>query len=331
MKEKIVRQFLGEGILLSPGTLEKITEGNAEQMLERARKSRSLIFTFADEAADIKPTPPDRGPAPQPAPSNENRLEVRKMQKRQKLSPQDFTGYYNTRFEGLKAMLQKKAESVVSVANSRKSSSAVTTIGMVREPTQRGFIIEDTTGWAEVITKSEDVVPDDVIAVKAGVKEEKLFAEEIIWPDIPMGRSHNRPAMKILLTDKDGHKAEEDVIVVTPEAVHSFDKKKISLPNPGWITINKDPLAATILVYAPDKPVTAKEAFAWLRKRHLSPSKNQIRGTDDPFLIEPIPDLLWIVQSEKFTDNYKGVIMISSDGKEAAEVDLASGDVKFGG
>jgi len=310
MKENIVRQFLSDGILLSPAALEKISESNVEQMLEKARKSKAFVFTFTEE---------------QPEPS----LEVRKTQKRQKLSPQDFASYYNTRFEGLKAMLQKKAESVVSVANAKKSGSTVTTIGMVREPTQRGFTIEDTTGWAEVITKAEDVVADDVIAVKAGVKEEKLFAEEIIWPDIPMGRPHNHPDMKILLADKDGHKVEEDTIVVTPEAVHGFDKKKVSIPNPGWITMNRESAAVTILVYKPEKPVTQKEVLAWLRKRHLCPDRSQIRGTDDPFLIEPIPDLLWIVQAEKWKESYKGVIVISSDGKEPAEVDLGAGEVAF--
>jgi DNA polymerase II small subunit/DNA polymerase delta subunit B len=309
-KQQILTQFLKEGILLSPEALEKITESNAEQTLERARRSKAFVFTFAEERAEPV-------------------IEVRKTQKRVKLSPQDFATYYNTRFEGLKAMLQKKAENVVSVANARKSGSTVTTIGMVREPTQRGFTIEDTTGWAEVITKSEDVAADDVIAVRAGVKEEKLFAEEIIWPDVPMGRSHNHPDMKILLADKDGHKVEEGTVVITPEAVHGFDKKKTNLSNPGWITMNRGGGTATILVYRPEKPATQKEALTWLRRRHLSPGKNHIRGTDDPFLIEPIPDLLWIISSERWSDNYKGIVVVSSDGKEPAEVDLAAGNVAF--
>jgi DNA polymerase II small subunit/DNA polymerase delta subunit B len=307
MKEKIVKQFLEEGILLSPDTLGKITENNVERMLERAKREKAVVFSFQDEKPELM-------------------ADVMKLQKRVKLSPQDFAGYYNNRFEGLRGMLQKKMEDVVSVANAKKSGSTITTIGMMREQTQRGFIMEDTTGWVEVITKAEDVVADDVIAVKGGVKEEKLFAEEIIWPDVPMSHSRNRPDISIILAEKDGHEGE---FVITPDAIYGFDKKKTTLPNPGWITISKDSLAMTVLVYKPDKPATQKEVLAWLRKRHLCPDKNQIRGTDDPFLIEPIPDVVWIISSELWSDNYKGIIVVSSDGKVPAEVSLATGHVEF--
>jgi len=310
MKEKIVEQFLKEGVLLSPETLEKITETNLEHMLEKGKKSKSFVFSFQEEKPE-KPEPV---------------IEVRRPQKRQKLQPQDFTKYYNTRFEGLRDILLKKTEDVVSVANAKKSSSAIATIGMVREQTQRGFIIEDTTGNAEVISKSEDVGIDDVIGVKGAVKEEKLFAEEIIWPDISMSHKHYRPDFTLTLSEKTEHK---DGILITPEAVYGFDKKKTSIPNPGWITISKDSIITTILVYKPEKKATQKEVLSWLRKRHLCPDKNQIRGTDDPFLIDIIPDVLWIVSDERWTDNYKTVIIVSSDGNVPAEVNLATGEVVF--
>jgi DNA polymerase II small subunit/DNA polymerase delta subunit B len=308
MKEKIMRQFLKEGILISPETLEKITETNLEHMLEKGKKSKSFVFSFQEE----KPEPV---------------IEVRKLQKRLKLQPQDFAKYYNTRFEGLRDILLKKMEDVVSVANAKKSGSAIATIGMVREQTQRGFIIEDTTGNAEVISKNEDVGIDDVIGVKGAVKEEKLFAEEIIWPDISMSHKHNRPDFILTLSEKAEHI--DGDFLITPEAVHGFDKKKTPLPNPGWITISKDSLIVTVLVYKPDKKATQKEVLTWLRKRHLYPDKNQIRGTDDPFLIDTIPDVLWIVSDERWTDNYKTVIIVSSDGKVPAEVNLATGEVVF--
>jgi len=345
MKKKIVEQFLKEGVLLSPETLEKITETNLEHMLEKGKKSKSFVFSFQDEKPE-KPEPV---------------IEVRKLQRRVKLQPQDFAKYYNTRFEGLRDILLKKMEDVVSVANAKKSGSATATIGMVREQTQRGFIIEDTTGNAEVISKNEDVGIDDVIGVKGAVKEEKLFAEEIIWPDISMSHKHNRPDFTIALSEKAEHKKEDGIaafppesgdFLITPEAVHGFDKKKTLLPNPGWITITKDSLTVTVLVYKPDKKATQKEVLSWLRKRHLCPDKNQIRGTDDPFLIDTIPDVLWIVNEkkeggkelegaeapsgnhstftpERWNDIYKTVIIVSSDGKIPAEVNLATGKVVF--
>ena len=318
-KQHILEQFLKEGVLLSPDALEKITEANAEQMLERARSSRSLVFSMQETMEGRRQETPS-GQQP------EHSLEVRKVQRKQKLSAQDFAKYYNARFEGLRGMLLRKMDGVMSVSNARKSASQVTTIGMMRETTPRGFIIEDTTGWAEVITKAEDVVPDDVIAVKGAVKEEKIFAEELVWPDISMSHKHSRPDIDIILSEKDGHKG---MAVITPEAVFDLFGKKHSLPNPGWVTITKDGTAVTILVYRPGKPATQKEVLGWLKRRHLFPSREQIRGTEDPFLIEPIPDVVWIVQAEKFKESYKGVIIVSSDGKEPAKVNLEAGDVEF--
>lgn len=311
-KQHILEQFLKEGVLLSPESLEKITEANAEQMLEKAKASKSVFFSVQEEKEKPKP---------------EFSLEVRKLQRRLKLTPQDFAKYYNARFEGLRDILLKKLDNVVSVSNAKKSGSSITTIGMVREHTARGFTIEDTTGWAEVITKAEDVMPDDVIAVKGAVKEEKIFAEELVWPDISMSHKHRRPDLDIMLSEKDGHAG---MAVITPETVFDLEKKKTAMPNPGWVTINKDGMPVTILVYKPAKPATQKEIMAWLKKRHLFPPKEQIHGTEDPFLIEPIPDMIWIVQSEKWCESYKGVIIVSSDGKEPAKVNLEAGDVEFG-
>jgi DNA polymerase II small subunit/DNA polymerase delta subunit B len=312
MKEQIVKRFLKEGVLLTPEALGRITENNLDATLERAAASKPAVFSFHEEDR-----PEHSGPS----------VEVRKLQKRLKLQPQDFTKYYNARFGGLRDILQKKMEGVVSVANARKSGSPAATIGMVGEQTQRGFLIEDTTGSMEVISRSEDVRADDVIGVKGGVKEEKLFAEEIIWPDVPMSRSHSRPEMSVMLSEKDGHKG---IVVATPEAVFDHEKKRTALPSPGWITISRGGVSATLLVYRPEKPVAQKEAAAWLRRRHLCPGRNQIRGTEDPFLIEPIPDILWIVQADKWNESYKGVMIVSSDGKVPVRVDLASGNVEPG-
>jgi DNA polymerase II small subunit/DNA polymerase delta subunit B len=318
MKQQIVKQFLEAGILLTPDSLDKITEKNAARLLEEASKEGSLVFSLKEEEQELL-------------------AEVRKFQKKQKFTTQELARYYSARFEGIKEMLEKKMEGVVSVSNSRKSLAPISTIGMVRERTHRGLIIEDTTGEAEVVTKSEEPQPDDVIGVKGHVKEGKIFADEIIWPDVPLNHISSRPSMQIILSEKDSHKGE---FAITPEAVFGPDKRKAALPNPGWITIAKDSRRATVLVYSPGKAVSAKEAFGWLKRRHLSPEKTQIRSTDDPFLIEPIPDLVWIVMPgkkkeggesisipESWSESYKGVIIVASDGAQPAEVDMEKGEV----
>jgi hypothetical protein len=313
MKQQILRQFLEQGILLSPEALEKISDKDAEHILEKAKSSGAVVYSPKEERAL----------------SSETTVEVRKIQKKQKISTQDLARYYNTRFEGLRDILMKKADNAISISNAKKSGGPIATIGMVREHTQRGFVIEDLTGQAEVVSKSEEALPDDVIAVRGSVREEKIFAEEIIWPDISMSHKHPDLGVKILLAGNDSHNPGEETILITPDSVTGTDKKRASLPNPGWITITKGSKTGTALVYAPEKPVSSKEAFVWLKKRHLLTSKLLIHGTDDPFTINPIPTLFWIVSSEKWCENYKGVIVVSSDGKAPAEVDLATGEVRF--
>jgi len=307
MKQQIVRQFLEEGILLSPEALSKITEKNLEKTLEQAREEGKLVFSLKEEQEGFL-------------------IEVRKIQKKQKFTAQELARYYNSRFEGMRGLLEKKMDGLVSISNAKKSLAPVSTIGMVREATQRGFIIEDTTGEAEIITKSEEPQPDDVIGVKGHVKEGKIFTEEIAWPDVPMNRHNNRPQIQLVLSEKDSHKSE---YVITPEAVSGPDRKKSTLPNPGWITITREGVQATVLVYNPNRSVSQKEAFGWLKRRHLLPDKTQIRSTEDPFLIEPIPDLVWIIGPEQWSESYKGVIIVCSDGTRSAEVNLEKGEVAF--
>src|SRR4030042_2237122 len=153
MRQEIIRQFLREGVLLPPESLEKITEHNLESLLVQAREGKALIFAPKEEEASPE----------------EIVVDVRKPQRKQKLTPQDFAKYYNTRFEGLREILAKKLGSAISASNAKKSGGPVATIGMVAELTPRGFTIEYTTGWAEGISKAEDIVPDDVIAVRAAL------------------------------------------------------------------------------------------------------------------------------------------------------------------
>jgi DNA polymerase II small subunit/DNA polymerase delta subunit B len=299
MKQQIIQKFLKEGILLSPDALEKIDEQNTEQFLGQARDQNHMVFepTQAISAGPV--------------------ITIRELDAREAMRPQDFASHYNARFSGIRDMLLKKLENTVSVTNAKKALSS-TTIGMVRERTQRGFIIEDTTGWADVISKSEDVVEDDVIGLKGVTKEGVIFAEEIVWPDIPLNHIASRPDMDIYLSGK-----KEGILTITPEKVHAAAKEH-NLQNPAWVSIGSGRGAATVLIYKPQKKVSQKESIIWLRKRHLLPSRDQIKWAGDPFLIDPVPNILWIVQpGDAWKEMYKGVIIISSDASAPVHVNLA--------
>ncbi len=304
MKQHIIKQFLKEGILLSPESLDAIDESNSEQLLSQAKSSKQLVFSTTPES---------------PSPTHKQAIHVRKIEEKESMTAQDFAAFYNSRFEGIKGILAKKLEGPISVSNAKKSASDVVTIGMVRESTQRGFIIEDTTGWVEVISKAEDVVEDDVIGVKGVAKEGKVFAQETIWPDIPLSYNHNPVDTPIFLSVK-----KEKGATVTPGSTH-FSGESVSFSNPGWVTISSGKGSTTVLVYRPEKAVSPKEALSWLKKRHIQHSKTTIRWTEDPLIIEPIPNILWIVAEERWKEIYKGVVVVSSRGDPAVSIDLQEG------
>ena len=300
MKQHIIQKFLKEGILLSPDALEKADEINTEQLLDQAKNQKQIVF------APEKP--------------NELTTTVRELVAKEKMSPQDFISHYNTHFNGIRGLLLKKLTNPVSVSNAKKSLSC-STIGMVRERTQRGFIIEDTTGWAEVVSKSEDVVEDDVIGLKGSTKEGVIFAEEIVWPDIPLNHKASAPDIDICLSLK-----KEARPTISPQTAH-VASKDFNLSNPAWVTISLGDQAMTILVYNPQRNIPKKEPISWLRKRHIRPARDQIKWPEDPFLIEPIPNILWIVQpGDQWKEMYKGVAVISSDGTIPIHVNLSKAE-----
>ena len=48
---------------------------------------------------------------------------------------------------------------------------------------------------------------------------------------------------------------------------------------------------------------------------------------EDPFLLNPIPDILWLVQKESWAENYKGVSIIS--GTAPVKINLETRNVEF--
>ena len=62
-------------------------------------------------------------------------------------------------------------------------------------------------------------------------------------------------------------------------------------------------------------------------KRHLSPDPLEIKSVDDVFMLSSIPDIIWLIQDDVWTDIYKGIIIISS--KKPVGVDLFEKKVDF--
>lgn len=120
-----------------------------------------------------------------------------------KRSVADFVSYFNKRQSALERILRKRQElqAITSISRvlSKTERETVSVIGIVKDKqkTRRNNILltlEDTTGEIkvaitgsrpELFEQANDIVLDEVIAVSGTNGNKIIFAQNIIWPDVP--------------------------------------------------------------------------------------------------------------------------------------------------
>jgi len=120
-----------------------------------------------------------------------------------KYSVKDFTSIFISRYRFLESLLRSRQElqNIMSINRilSKKEKETVSLIGLVEEigETKNGNLmltIEDLTGKIKVFVspqkkdlfqKAKDLVFDEVVGISGVCGDKIVFAEEIIWPDIP--------------------------------------------------------------------------------------------------------------------------------------------------
>jgi hypothetical protein len=294
-KKRILSIFLEEGVLVTPELLETINEGNYKETLEslRARSEQE-----------------------------EGKTKTVAEKKRREATVKDFLDYYNKKYELLKGILLKKMNAV-SINKGRKIFSKTSIIGRVREKTGRGFVIEDVTGETEAVTDNADFSPGDVVGLSGFFREGGFFPDEITWPDIPLTSSGGLPG--ILLTEKPASVTEEgrgkDMVMVELDP----DKRE---PNPRLMDFLHTGRRISILAFRPEKKIGHKDFVVFLKKREL-PHREE-PGIYTSFLIESVPDVVWLVENgENWTRNYKGILLVSTEKGSFFEYKEESGG-KFG-
>ena len=123
-----------------------------------------------------------------------------------KFEVRDFTNIFVSRYRFMENLLRTRPElnNILSVSrlSAKKDQEAVSLIGLVYEITEvkSGNLIitlEDLTGKINlIIPKSrqdlyraaKDLVLDEVIGVTGTVKGQNLFAESILWPEVPLNQ-----------------------------------------------------------------------------------------------------------------------------------------------
>jgi len=321
-KKQKVRFFLESGVLVSPKLMDKINEDNKERILQLAKQSDDTVLTNMEETALS--------------------IKVKKIRERNRLGVQDFVKYYNNKYNGIRKLLSKKMDAT-SVNNAKQAFSEVSVIGMVKELTPRGFVLEDPTGEISVIRKDEDkdkqdtisISVDDVIGLTGFVKEGRMFVRETILPDVSLSNKAGRIDINLLLTtqmtERLGSSAQDVSFIIIPQLADNPNPKRIisGLGNPAWMTLSKGKTKVVLLFYSPDQETGPQQAINWLKKRHLCPRKELIRTPEDPFLLYPVPTVFWLVQKKTWSENYKGVNIISCSRDTFAKVNLWSMESKF--
>ena len=140
-------------------------------------------------------------------------------------SVKDFVSYFNKRYNQMKSFLLGRQElrNPLSIKFIRDKTGEVSVVGIVydKQTTRAGnlkIIVEDPTGFVNVIInknkkelfeQSKEIVLDEVIGVKGVVKRGSIFADNIIYPDIPI---------------KEPKKTNDDIYAVFISDVHMGSK-----------------------------------------------------------------------------------------------------------
>ena len=339
-KKEIVQAILKKGILISPDLLDRLNEDTLRSILENRDKTKEIVMGSMPEGAENRQESPkpetEANTITKPEPeADENKItvRVRATELRHRLSPDDFVRHYNNKYGALREILLKKT-SAVSVNKAGGSASTVTVIGMVKELTSEGFVLEDPTGEIRIVSSQDkaSIAEDDVLAASGVVRGERLFAKDIMMPDVPLTHPIGAINAEILLAEKMREQSTSNPgheLVCLPGKITAGNGNPMELPNPAWIDISRQGKSASLLVYKPEEGIGLSDAVGFLKKRYLPQKKKAAFGKEDPFLIDPVPDVFWLVSGEKGIRAYKGVTIVSCGPNSAASVNLRTREVVF--
>lgn len=134
----------------------------------------------------------------------------------------DFTKIFISRYKFIESILRNRQElsNILSInkIKNKKNSENVSLIGIVSEinQTKTGtfiFVVEDLTSQIKIIISknkkeiydlAQQIIPDEVIGITGTNKGDVLFAENIIWPEIPSTKKlkkYNEEIYSIFLSD----------------------------------------------------------------------------------------------------------------------------------
>ncbi len=203
-KQEIIGLFLKKGILISSELLNEIDNEDSIPKIFDILNSKQT-----DEAviSICLSKPPEEQKLQSPEAKDETQSKVKVLssykEEPKKREPQDFVDYFNSRHKAIEKILKQRQElkntiSINKIANKKeKESLAIIGIVNAKQTTKNGnliFTLEDPTGQKKVVINknkpslfkdAKDIVLDEVIGVVGVNYENIVFANNIIWPEVP--------------------------------------------------------------------------------------------------------------------------------------------------
>jgi len=224
---------------------------------------------------------------------------IKEFSQTKKFTIQDFVKNLNEKYNILQNILLKRVELADLISINKISSGNASVIGFIKEKNEKAenfaVELEDPTGSIQTLipkTLGEKLNVDDVVAVSGRINNKILFADKLVYPDVPLKPvSYTKETVTIAFLDE-----EKDY-----DANYVFFKDKIkdNIKNKTY-TINIPSLVEIqgilILVLFDFEPMDA------IKKRCAS-----IENID--FIIDPSPDI--ILTNKDVNTNYKGITIVS--------------------
>lgn len=215
-----------------------------------------------------------------------------------KFTVQDFVKNLNERYNSLQNILLRRVEFSDLISINKLSNGSASIIGIVKDRLEKEesllVILEDSTGDVQVLVPKnlgEKLSLDDVIAVSGKISNKVLFADTLVYPDVPIRPvNYTSKSIKIaFLEDNKEHKS--DYLFYREKIIDKIKGKTHITTNPHISEVE----GVVILTLFGINPLDA------LRKRYVN-----IENTD--FIIDPIPDIIFT--DKDINTNYKGITIV---------------------
>ena len=219
-KREIINTLLKSGILLSTELLNEINNEEQAAKIFDILKSKNI----SDETVfNIEPSKLTGEPKQKTESAKAQvRIVYSYKDEPKKREPQDFVDYFGNKYKSMEKILKQHQElkNTISISKimNKPEKEGITIIGMVssKQITKNGNLLltlEDPTGQKRVIinknkpqlfNEAKDIVFDEVIGVVGVNTDTIIFANNIIWPDVPSGNElekSNEEKYSLFLSD----------------------------------------------------------------------------------------------------------------------------------